>query len=73
MYYYILDKGNKRVFEFIEGADNDNKEIFKSMGIKIYSEFPYVEAGFDNPFDFMDEYKIIKFFTQHGSIEVEEI
>lgn len=69
MYYYILDKGNKRVFEFAEGADGGNKSLFLAMGIKLYYVFPYEEAGYEDPYSFMDDYEIIKFFRS-GVVEV---
>jgi hypothetical protein len=71
MYYYILDKGNKRVFEFLEGADEGNKELFIAMEIKLYDVFPYEEAGYSDPFSFMDDYEVIKFFRP-AIIEVKD-
>ena len=45
MYYYILDKYNKRVFEFAGEPSKETKLILNSMGIKNYQTFPYKLDG----------------------------
>jgi hypothetical protein len=58
MYYYLLDKHKKEVLEF--NYDEKTFTMLRSMGIKCYEHFPYEEAGFEDPYAFMDEYKVIK-------------
>ena len=72
MYYYILDKGNKRVFEFSEGADGGNKDLFTVMGIQLHYVFPYEAAGYEDPYNFMEDYEVIKFHTTNGVVEVSD-
>lgn len=75
MYCYLLDKWNKEVIEIKKPTEKDLK-IFSSMGIRFYKEFPYEEAGFEDPYAFMEEYKLITFLpdpkTMEMRIEVEE-
>lgn len=71
MYNYILDKHNKRVFEFAGEPSVTSKQVLKSMGIKYTSIFPYEEAGYENPYDFMEDYEIIKINANNFVMEVE--
>lgn len=73
MYYYILDRENKRVFEFKENKDNGNKIIFLSMGIKLHNDFPYMTAGYEDPYAFMEDYELIKFSEDRGEVEVQDV
>jgi hypothetical protein len=72
MYYYILDKHNKKVFEFNTENNFDYRPVFTSMGIKFYDEFPYEYAGYDDPYVFLSDYTLIKFKDNQEIIEVEE-
>ena len=72
MYYYILDKYNKRVFEFAKEPNEETKLILKSMGIKYSQEFPYAEAGYEDPYAFMEDYEIIKIKPDSFVLEVED-
>ena len=69
MYYYLLDKWNKEVIEITNPTEKDLK-VFKSMGIKYYEDFPYEAAGFEDPYAFMEEYKLIKFLPEPESMEM---
>lgn len=75
MYYYLLNKWHKEVIE-ISAENSEYLPIFDSMKIKYYDYFPYEEAGYEDPYAFLEEYKLIKFLpdpTNMGmSIEVEE-
>ena len=70
MYYYLLDKHSGKVFEFKPLQKTLN--ILKSMGIKCYDHFPYEEAGFEDPYTFMDNYDLIKLKEDDGSLILEE-
>ena len=59
MYYYLLDRHRKEVTEMMDISDRD-RIILKSLGINVYENFPYEEAGYENPYDFLEEYKLIK-------------
>ena len=71
MYNYILDKHNKRVFEFEGELSNENSIILKSMGIKYSPVFPYDAAGYEDPYSFMEDYEIIKVNANNFLLEVE--
>lgn len=72
MYYYILDKGNKRVFEFVGEPSTETKLILNSMGIKYSQIFPYELAGYEDPYNFMEDYEIIKIKADNFILEVED-
>ena len=72
MYYYILDKGNKRVFEFTGEPNASTKAILNSMAIKYSQIFPYESAGYEDPYSFMEDYEIIKINPNNFVIEVED-
>lgn len=72
MYYYILDKYNKRVFEFAGEPSIETKLILNSMGIKYSQTFPYELAGYKDPYNFMEDYEIIKIKADNFVLEVEE-
>lgn len=71
MYCYILDKYNKRVFEFAEEPSAETKLILNSMGIKYSQTFPYELAGYKDPYNFMEEYEIIKIKADNFVLEVD--
>ena len=72
MYYYILDKHNKRVFEFAGEPSAETKLILNSMGIKYSQTFPYELAGYEAPYNFMEDYEIIKIKADNFILEVED-
>ena len=57
--YYLLDKHKKEVIEIknIEPI----KFILDSMKIKYYDYFPYEDAGYEDPYNFMEDYALITF------------
>ena len=67
MYYYFLDKENKIVFEI--KCSDQAADYFADMGLNLSEVFPYEEAGYEDPYSFMDEYKIVK--VEDSFIEVE--
>ena len=65
--YYLLDKYKKEVIEMKELEDI--RVVLDSMKIKYYNYFPYEDAGYEDPYAFMEDYKLI---TLAGNIiEVE--
>lgn len=69
MYYYLLDKWHKEVIEM--SAENSGYlKVFDSMGIKYYDHFPYEEAGYEDPYTFLEDYKLIKFLPEPKSMEM---
>ena len=73
-YYYLLDKRKKEVIELI--GHSDILGLLNSMKIKYYDAFPYAEAGFEDPYTFMDEYRLIKLSADNNGnlifVEIEE-
>lgn len=59
MYYYFLDKHRKEVTEMQDISEKD-KVIFGSLGIPYFDHFPYAEAGFEDPYEFLENYTLIK-------------
>ena len=69
MYYYFFDRAKREVTEMTDLSDKD-KVIFKTFGIKYYDHFPYEEAGFEDPYAFLEHYKLVKLVN--NVFEVEE-
>ena len=66
--YYLLDKYKKEVIEMKELEDI--RIVLESMKLKYYNYFPYEDAGYEDPYNFLEDYKLI---TLSGkTIEVEE-
>jgi hypothetical protein len=70
MYIYLLDKSKKEVIELKQHSDI--VAILGSLGIKYYEEFPYAAAGYEDPYEFMDNYKLIKLKSDKGVLFFEE-
>lgn len=72
MYYYLLNAWQKEVIEIHNPTERELK-LFDSMGIKYYTEFPYEKAGYEDPYSFMEDYKLIKFLPEPNSISMEVV
>ena len=72
MYYYVLDKEQKLVFE-IKCAKATAEHIAATCLSyeNFYETFPYEEAGFSDPYSFMEEYKVINVDGEDVIIEGE--
>ena len=66
MYIYLLDRYKKEVVELKDNSDII--AILNSLKIKYYEDFPYEAAGFEDPYSFMDEYKVIKLNGDKGAL-----
>lgn len=67
MRYYLLDKYKREVIE-MKHLD-DIKEVLDSMKIKYYDYFPYEDAGYEDPYTFLEDYTLIN--LEGNTIEVE--
>lgn len=67
MRYYLLDKYKREVIE-LKHLD-DIKEVLDSMKIKYYDYFPYEDAGYEDPYAFLEDYTLIN--LEGNIIEVE--
>lgn len=65
--YYLLDTQKKEVIEMKEVPDIE--EVLESIGITYYKFFPYEVAGYEDPYAFMEDYKLIN--LKGSLIEVE--
>jgi hypothetical protein len=54
MYYYFFDKNRKEVIEMSELSEK-NIALFKALSVTYYDHFPYVEAGYDDPYAFLED------------------
>lgn len=72
MYFYILDKEQKWVFE-IKCARETADRIAEacSPNENFYETFPYEAAGYSDPYSFMEEYKVINVEGEDVVIEGE--
>lgn len=71
MYIYLLDRYKKEVVELKNNSDII--AILDSLKIKYYGDFPYEAAGFEDPYSFMDEYKVIKLKGDKGAFFFGEV
>jgi hypothetical protein len=59
MYYYFFDRNKKEVIEMSELTEA-NIALFKAFNVPYYDHFPYEEAGYEDPYSFLEDYTLIK-------------